>query len=328
MDSPVQNSTQIFNGLVQKVFGLIDTGDLASVQSDACGLLRQAFDAVEVSLSPAAALQEGARSSVVHEDADLLLSLKKDQQLFGRCLVRAPKVLFTDAQLELLATVLSNLFDCVSKYSKISKQVNELNTYLTVSANIQKNLNLNEQLQWVINRCIETVSAAAASVLLLTQDEQNLDFFAVEGEKSNVLSRLIMPAGKGIAGFVLQEQKPVIINDCKSSPYFYGQVDSSTGFTTRNMIAAPLNADRQLIGVIEVLNKNGGQDFTKSDADLVLHIANEVSFAVRNARIFEYVVSTYCKILQGQSNCDGCKRPLSNWTPCPLCDYKYIGESQ
>jgi GAF domain-containing protein len=93
-------------------------------------------------------------------------------------------------------------------------------------------------------------------------------------------------------------------------------VDSSTGFTTRNMIAAPLNADRQIVGVIEVLNKNGGLDFTRNDADLLLNIANEVSFAVRNARIFEYVVTTYCKILQGQSNCHGCKRPLQNWTPC------------
>jgi transcriptional regulator with GAF, ATPase, and Fis domain len=100
---------------------------------------------------------------------------------------------------------------------------------------------------------------------------------------------------------VLQEQKPVIINDCKSSPYFYDQVDNSTGFITRNMIATPLIADRQLIGVIEVLNKNDGLDFVKSDADLVLNISNEVSFAVRNARIFEYVVTTYCKILQGGS---------------------------
>jgi signal transduction protein with GAF and PtsI domain len=172
---------------------------------------------------------------------------------------------------------------------------------------------------------MKTVSASAASVLLLTQDEQNLDFFAVEGEKSNMLSRFIMSADKGIAGFVLKEQKPVIINDCKSSPYFYGQVDSSTGFTTRNMIAAPLNADRQIVGVIEVLNKNGGLDFTRNDADLLLNIANEVSFAVRNARIFEYVVTTYCKIMQGQSNCNGCRRPLSNWTPCPLCTYKYVG---
>jgi GAF domain-containing protein len=125
-----------------------------------------------------------------------------------------------------------------------------------------------------------------------------------------------MPADKGIAGHVLQAQKSEIINGCKSNPYFYDQVDKDTGFSTRNMIAAPLIAGDQVIGVIEVINKNNGLEFSKHDADLVQNIANEVSFAVRNARIFEYVVSTYCKILQGQSNCHGCKRPLRNWTPC------------
>jgi GAF domain-containing protein len=326
MNNPAQNNDQTFNELVQKLFGLIDMGDLSTVQSDAAGLLQQAFDTAEVYLTLTEALQEGARG-VIHRDTDLILSLKKDQQLFGKYLIREPKRLFPDAQLELLAIVLSNLFDCASKYSKINRRVYDLNTYLTISANIQNNLNLNEQLQWVIDRCMGAVSASAASVLLLTQDEQNLEFFAVEGEKRSMLSRFVMPADKGIAGNVIKEQQPLIINDCRSSPYFYDQVDSSTGFITRNMIAAPLTADLQVIGVIEVLNKKGGLDFTRGDADLVLNISNEVSLAVRNARIFEYVVSTYCKILQGQSNCEGCRRPLSNWTPCPLCTYKYLGPS-
>jgi hypothetical protein len=87
---------------------------------------------------------------VIRKDADLMLSFKKEQQLFGLCLVREPRTLFQDAQMELLSIVLSNLFDCANKYSSINKQVNDLNTYLTISANIQQNLNLSEQLQWVI----------------------------------------------------------------------------------------------------------------------------------------------------------------------------------
>ncbi|MGD0154263.1 MAG: GAF domain-containing protein [Thermacetogeniaceae bacterium] len=320
-----QGNFQVFNDLVQMIFALMDTGDPVSARQEVCRLLQQAFGAEEVNLSFLEAPQDDASAGAIRRDGpDLIIRLQKENRVFGQCLIRGPQQLFSGAQLDLLAIVLSNLFDCVNKYSRISKQIYDLNTYITISNNIQKNLNLSEQLQWVIDQCMKAVNASAASVLLLTQDEQSLDFFAVEGEKSNVLSRFTMPADKGIAGFVLQEQKPVIINDCRSSPYFYDQVDNDTGFTTRNMIAAPLIADQQIIGVIEVLNKNDGLDFVKSDADLVLNIANEVSFAVRNARIFEYVVTTYCKILQGQSNCQGCKRPLSSWTPCPLCTFNYI----
>jgi hypothetical protein len=49
---------------------------------------------------------------------------------------------------------------------------------------------------------------------------------------------------------------------------------------------------------------------------LLLSIAEEIAFAIRNAKTFEYVASTYCKQRQGQGSCKGCKRPLGSWTPC------------
>jgi len=39
-------------------------------------------------------------------------------------------------------------------------------------------------------------------------------------------------------------------------------------------------------------------------------------FAIRNAKVFEYVVNSYCKQRQGQPSCQGCQRPLGSWTPC------------
>ena len=44
--------------------------------------------------------------------------------------------------------------------------------------------------------------------------------------------------------------------------------------------------------------------------------AEEIAFAIRNAKIFEYVVQSYCKQKQGQLSCRGCERPLGSWTPC------------
>jgi hypothetical protein len=51
-------------------------------------------------------------------------------------------------------------------------------------------------------------------------------------------------------------------------------------------------------------------------------VAEEIAFAIRNAKIFEYVVNSYCKQRQGETSCKGCKRPLKSWTPCA----KYLGK--
>jgi GAF domain-containing protein len=63
-------------------------------------------------------------------------------------------------------------------------------------------------------------------------------------------------------------------------------------------------------------NKSGGEPFTDDERPLLESIAEEIAFAIRNAKIFEYVVKSYCKQRQGANSCKGCKRPLKSWTPC------------
>jgi GAF domain-containing protein len=124
------------------------------------------------------------------------------------------------------------------------------------------------------------------------------------------------PADMGLAGSVLQAQQAEIINDVRNDPRFYKGVDSESGFETWNMIAIPLTAGEEQVGVLEVLNKTNGGPFTDEECLLLVSIAEEIAFAIRNAIVFEYVVNTYCKQRQGQMSCKGCQRPLGSWTPC------------
>ena len=82
------------------------------------------------------------------------------------------------------------------------------------------------------------------------------------------------------------------------------------------MIAVPLIAGEEPVGVLEVLNKSDGLPFTEEEQLSLMMIAEEIAFAIRNARIFEYVVDSYCIQRQGLNTCKGCKRPLGSWTPC------------
>jgi GAF domain-containing protein len=168
----------------------------------------------------------------------------------------------------------------------------------------------------VLNVIMETVSAEEASVLLLDEDQANFRFYSIEGPAKQCLMSVTFPADKGIAGSVLQTQKSEVINDVQNDPRFYGKIDSQYDFKTRNMIAIPLTAGEEKIGVMEVINGSSGELFTDEERLLLDSIAEEIAFAIRNARIFEYVVNSYCKQRQGETSCKGCKRPLRSWTPC------------
>jgi len=212
----------------------------------------------------------------------------------------------------MLGRSLENLLD----RQDTEKRLQHLNTYLNVSSMIAQALDLRDVLEAILYFCMDALAAEAASVLLLDYEKQNFRFYSAEGVAKEVLLMATFPANQGLAGSVLDTQQAEIINDVQHDPRFYGKIDSDSGFQTRNMIVLPLTAGEEKIGVLEVLNKEGNKPFLAEELMLLQSIAEEVAFAIRNGKLFEVVVKSYCKQRQGLNTCRGCKRPLGSWTPC------------
>jgi GAF domain-containing protein len=217
---------------------------------------------------------------------------------------------------ERLVRLMANTVSRVAEHMKCDQELIHLNTYLTVSSMLAQSLSLHELLEAALYCSMEAVSAEAASVLLLDDEKKNFLFYQVEGPAKPVLMTTTLPADKGLAGSVLQAQQSEVINDVPNDPRFYGKIDSESGFQTRNMIAIPLVAGEERVGVLEVLNKVDGDSFTEDEHSILLSIAEEIAFAIRNAKVFEYLANTYCRQRQGLGSCKGCNRPLGSWTPC------------
>jgi PAS domain S-box-containing protein len=167
------------------------------------------------------------------------------------------------------------------------KKIAHLNTYLAVSAQIAQTLNLREVIEAVLYSSIAAVAAEAASVLLLDAEKKNFRFFGVEGPAKPGLMDVTFPVDQGLAGYVFRTQKSAIFNDVQQDPRFYGKFDSASGFQTKNLVAIPLVAGDEKIGVLEVLNKADDEPFYEDDRLLLESIAGEIAFAIRNANIAE-----------------------------------------
>jgi hypothetical protein len=214
--------------------------------------------------------------------------------------------------LRLLALGLERLLDRL----EADRRLSHLNTYVSVSSMLAQTLDLHEILEGALTCCMGEVSAEAASVLLLDDEKKNFTFYQVGGPARTLLQAATFPADKGIAGHVLGTRRSEVIHDVQNDPRFYRKIDSDSQFRTRNMIAVPLLARDEKVGVLEVINKEGAASFTETDHRTMQLIAEEIAFAIRNAKVFQYVVNTYCKQRQGKASCKGCKRPLGSWTPC------------
>jgi GAF domain-containing protein len=58
---------------------------------------------------------------------------------------------------------------------------------------------------------------------------------------------MTLPLGQGIGGWVAQERKPEVVNDCSKDPRFAGKFDKASGFVTRSLLCVPMILDRKSV---------------------------------------------------------------------------------
>jgi len=212
----------------------------------------------------------------------------------------------------LISSLLNNALSHEQKDSKIRM----LNLYQTVSSSLAYIGDLQELLTTIIGIVTTELLCEECSVLLYDEENNEFEFFTAFGETGMTLVSVRFPADKGIAGRALRERKTQVVNDVQNDPDFYGNIDKDNNFKTKSIIAAPLIAGEEPVGVLNAINKIETKFFNKEDDQILSAIADEIALAVKHARLFEYVVENYCKIKQGKNSCKDCKRPLKSWTPC------------
>lgn len=106
------------------------------------------------------------------------------------------------------------------------------------------------------------MNSGEASVLIRDGADGDLRFLSAIGEVAEQLSGMTIPAGRGIAGFVLSSGQPMAVADVGEEESFYAEVDKETGYSTQSILATPLRHKGEIIGVLEYINRRGEPPFT------------------------------------------------------------------
>ena len=121
---------------------------------------------------------------------------------------------------------------------------------------------------------------------LFLNDSQTGELYSVVAQgTSNRRIRILNTTG--IAGHVFQNGKGTIVHDVYKERHFNAEIDKQTGFTTRNMICAPIRTVKgEVIGVAQVLNKKAGR-FSRDDLKLLEAITMQAAIALQGAQFIE-----------------------------------------
>lgn len=123
----------------------------------------------------------------------------------------------------------------------------------------------------------ELVPCESGAVILL--DRGYLRFVSVVGPHARRLIGVRLPAGTGVAGFAVEKQRVVVLDDAQEDPRHCGEVDALTGYTTEQILVVPVKRPegRTCHGVIELMNLPAGKHFDKEQIGRVKAVAKALA---------------------------------------------------
>jgi len=207
---------------------------------------------------------------------------------------------FGDSDLRLLSTLASNmgvaienarLFDETNRLLKESRQnAKELSTINIVSHAMASELDMNALIQ-IIGEHMQKIFNADIAYLALANDKTDMiDFPYLYGENFQSIKR-----GSGMTNTILDSGESVLINHDDAWLATEGKI-ARIGTQAKSYLGVPIKIGNKTIGVLSVQSTTISGRFGEKDKDLLNTIAANVSVAIKNARLFDELQSSYQEI--------------------------------
>ena len=202
---------------------------------------------------------------------------------------RDPTVTYTRAQLELLQAIADQTVGAIVKarlLQETQQRAHQLTTLNEITRQLTSTLEQEPLLRNILENAVTILNCEAGTLFLMDEQTGDLIFRVTTGPVATNLLGQRLQAGAGVAGRAVQTRMPVIENDSqRSTATRFEGTDKQTGFTSRSLLAVPMQIKERVLGVIEVINRRDGLPFVEDDQNLLTAFAGQAAVAIENARL-------------------------------------------
>ncbi len=216
--------------------------------------------------------------------------LNSDAETIGALSVgsRDATVTYTRAQLDLLQSIADQTVGAIVKarlLQETEQRAHQLATLNEITRQLTSTLEQEPLLHNILDNAVNILNCEAGTLFMMDDQTGDLVFRVTIGPVAGNLLGQRLPAGTGVVGRAAQTRAPVIENDAQRSSARFAGTDKQTGFTSRSLLAVPMQIKDRVLGVIEVINRRDGLPFVKDDQSILTAFAGQAAVAVENARL-------------------------------------------
>ncbi len=179
------------------------------------------------------------------------------------------------------------------KIEERERRIGYLERIVKIGQILNSTLSLEPLLQIIIQSATELTNTEVCSIMLIDKNTGELRFAEATGGVSQVLKKVSVPLNNSIGGWVIRHNRPLLIRNAKDDPRWHRGVDETTDFETRSILGVPLKVRNKVIGVLEVVNKKGEEDFNEDDVQIATTLSANAATAIANARLLDELQQAY-----------------------------------
>ncbi len=167
---------------------------------------------------------------------------------------------------------------------QLKKEIAKLNFLVDASKLLNSSLDLGRLLEVIVDLASRGTGSERGTLYILDPARNELWSKVAQGPE---MVEIRLPVGQGIAGCVAATGEVIRIDDAYADDRFDRNVDRLSGFRTRNILTVPMkNKQEAIIGVLQVLNKEGGA-FLDEDVSFLEVLQTHAAIAIENALLFK-----------------------------------------
>jgi GAF domain-containing protein len=167
----------------------------------------------------------------------------------------------------------------------LRQYINALEELHRATERIVTEENLITLLDEILYNAMNVLNAQGGSLLIRDEDTDELAFVVVHGDIKRELEGYRLKSDVGIAGWVATNREAVVVNNPRQDRRFSLQVDEAFNFFTRSILCVPMMARDKVVGVIQLINKENGNQFSEADVALLSVLGHVAAVALEQINL-------------------------------------------
>jgi putative nucleotidyltransferase with HDIG domain len=148
----------------------------------------------------------------------------------------------------------------------------------------------------MVDMASDLTDAQRVSLLTFDPARECLRIRASKGISSDILRKTSLEVGKGIAGQVAQERRPLRVTSREHAES--RSSSSGASYASHSWLSVPLFIGGELLGVLNMTDKADGSDFTEEDEYVAMTLAEKAAIKIENNALYEGIYSNLLDTLR------------------------------